>query len=57
MPGEWQPYFTPTVIAGATSEMLLCSEETFGPDVPLFCFESHRTHHEHAASKFSYSQI
>jgi succinate-semialdehyde dehydrogenase/glutarate-semialdehyde dehydrogenase len=32
-------YFAPTVIADATSNMLLCSEETFGPVVPLFRFD------------------
>jgi succinate-semialdehyde dehydrogenase/glutarate-semialdehyde dehydrogenase len=32
-------YFAPTVIADATSDMLLCSEETFGPVVPLFRFD------------------
>jgi len=31
-------YFTPTVIAEASHEMALASEETFGPVVPLFRF-------------------
>ena len=33
-------FFTPTVIGGATSEMLLADEETFGPVAPLFRFET-----------------
>jgi succinate-semialdehyde dehydrogenase/glutarate-semialdehyde dehydrogenase len=33
-------YYAPTVLANATHEMQLASEETFGPVVPLFCFES-----------------
>ncbi|MCL1067211.1 NAD-dependent succinate-semialdehyde dehydrogenase [Shewanella olleyana] len=33
-------YFEPTVITGATQEMLLASEETFGPLAPIFKFES-----------------
>jgi succinate-semialdehyde dehydrogenase/glutarate-semialdehyde dehydrogenase len=33
-------YFTPTVIAEASHEMALASEETFGPVVPLFRFSS-----------------
>ncbi|WP_153913626.1 NAD-dependent succinate-semialdehyde dehydrogenase [Shewanella sp. TC10] len=33
-------YFEPTVITGATQEMLLASEETFGPLAPIFEFES-----------------
>jgi succinate-semialdehyde dehydrogenase/glutarate-semialdehyde dehydrogenase len=32
-------YFAPTVLAGATRDMLLSNEETFGPVVPLFRFE------------------
>ena len=32
-------YYAPTVLADATHEMLLCSEETFGPVVPLFRFD------------------
>lgn len=33
-------FFEPTVIAGATMEMLVGREETFGPVAPLFRFES-----------------
>ena len=33
-------FFEPTVISGATSEMVLAREETFGPVAPLFKFES-----------------
>lgn len=33
-------YYAPTVLANATSEMLLCNEETFGPVVPLFAFDT-----------------
>ena len=33
-------YATPTVVTGATTEMVLASEETFGPVAPLFSFES-----------------
>ena len=33
-------FFEPTVIAGATSEMVLAREETFGPVAPLFKFET-----------------
>ena len=32
-------YFAPTVLADANDDMALCSEETFGPVVPLFRFE------------------
>ena len=32
-------YYAPTVLAGATPEMRLSSEETFGPVVPLFRFD------------------
>jgi succinate-semialdehyde dehydrogenase / glutarate-semialdehyde dehydrogenase len=33
-------YFTPTVISGATPEMLCAKEETFGPVAPVFRFET-----------------
>lgn len=33
-------YFQPTVLAGATATMQLAQEETFGPVVPLFVFDS-----------------
>ncbi|GAB3119528.1 NAD-dependent succinate-semialdehyde dehydrogenase [Novispirillum itersonii] len=33
-------YATPVVLGGATAEMLLASEETFGPVAPLFRFET-----------------
>jgi succinate-semialdehyde dehydrogenase/glutarate-semialdehyde dehydrogenase len=33
-------FFEPTVIAGVTSEMLVATEETFGPVAPLFRFHS-----------------
>jgi succinate-semialdehyde dehydrogenase/glutarate-semialdehyde dehydrogenase len=33
-------FFTPTVIAGATPEMLCSREETFGPVAPVFRFET-----------------
>jgi succinate-semialdehyde dehydrogenase/glutarate-semialdehyde dehydrogenase len=33
-------YYAPTVLADATSNMLLCNEETFGPVVPLFPFDT-----------------
>ena len=33
-------FFEPTVLSGATSEMLLAREETFGPVAPLFKFET-----------------
>jgi succinate-semialdehyde dehydrogenase/glutarate-semialdehyde dehydrogenase len=33
-------FFEPTVLAGATREMLLSREETFGPVAPLFRFET-----------------
>ena len=32
-------YFAPTVLIGATTDMLLWQEETFGPVVPVFRFE------------------
>ncbi|UVS98540.1 NAD-dependent succinate-semialdehyde dehydrogenase [Burkholderia glumae] len=33
-------YYAPTVLADATSDMLLFEEETFGPVVPLFAFDT-----------------
>jgi succinate-semialdehyde dehydrogenase/glutarate-semialdehyde dehydrogenase len=33
-------FFEPTVLTGATREMLLSREETFGPVAPLFSFET-----------------
>ncbi len=33
-------FFEPTVLSGATGDMLLAHEETFGPVAPLFRFES-----------------
>lgn len=33
-------FFEPTILTGATEEMLVASEETFGPLAPLFKFES-----------------
>lgn len=33
-------FFCPTVLAGATTEMKVASEETFGPVAPLFRFET-----------------
>ncbi|WP_315926724.1 NAD-dependent succinate-semialdehyde dehydrogenase [Mesorhizobium sp. SP-1A] len=32
-------FFEPTILTGATDEMLVSSEETFGPVAPLFSFE------------------
>jgi succinate-semialdehyde dehydrogenase/glutarate-semialdehyde dehydrogenase len=32
-------YYAPTVLTGASREMLVCCEETFGPVAPLFRFE------------------
>jgi succinate-semialdehyde dehydrogenase/glutarate-semialdehyde dehydrogenase len=33
-------FFEPTIIAGATAEMVLAREETFGPVAPLFKFDT-----------------
>jgi succinate-semialdehyde dehydrogenase/glutarate-semialdehyde dehydrogenase len=33
-------FFEPTVLSGASAEMLLAREETFGPVAPLFKFET-----------------
>jgi succinate-semialdehyde dehydrogenase/glutarate-semialdehyde dehydrogenase len=33
-------YYAPTVLAGATPAMAMCHEETFGPVVPVFRFET-----------------
>jgi succinate-semialdehyde dehydrogenase/glutarate-semialdehyde dehydrogenase len=37
---EGRQYARPIVLGGATTEMLLASEETFGPVAPLFRFEA-----------------
>jgi succinate-semialdehyde dehydrogenase / glutarate-semialdehyde dehydrogenase len=37
---EGRQYARPLVLGGATTEMLLASEETFGPVAPLFRFET-----------------
>ena len=33
-------FFEPTVLAGATPEMLVAREETFGPLAPIFAFDT-----------------
>jgi succinate-semialdehyde dehydrogenase/glutarate-semialdehyde dehydrogenase len=33
-------FFEPTVVAGATADMLFASEETFGPLAPIFAFDT-----------------
>ncbi len=33
-------YFTPAVVTGVTSEMLVAKEETFGPLAPIFAFDT-----------------
>jgi succinate-semialdehyde dehydrogenase/glutarate-semialdehyde dehydrogenase len=33
-------FFKPTVVAGATDDMLVATEETFGPFAPVFSFET-----------------
>ena len=33
-------FFQPTVVSGATAEMLVAREETFGPLAPLFAFDT-----------------
>ena len=33
-------FFEPTVVAGATAEMLFAKEETFGPLAPIFAFDT-----------------
>ena len=33
-------FFEPTVIAGATADMLVAREETFGPLAPVFAFDT-----------------
>ena len=33
-------YFEPTVISGATADMLVATEETFGPLAPVFRFKT-----------------
>jgi succinate-semialdehyde dehydrogenase/glutarate-semialdehyde dehydrogenase len=37
---DGRQYARPVVLGGATTEMLLASEETFGPVAPLFRFET-----------------
>ena len=32
-------FFAPTVLSGVTADMLICSEETFGPIAPVMVFE------------------
>ena len=33
-------FFEPTVVGGATSDMLFAKEETFGPLAPIFAFDT-----------------
>lgn len=33
-------YYAPTVLAEASEDMMLCHEETFGPVIPLFRFDT-----------------
>jgi succinate-semialdehyde dehydrogenase / glutarate-semialdehyde dehydrogenase len=33
-------FFEPTVVSGATAEMLVAREETFGPLAPIFAFDT-----------------
>ena len=33
-------FYEPTVVAGATAEMLVAREETFGPLAPIFAFDT-----------------
>ena len=37
LPGQ---FFEPTVVAGATADMLVAHEETFGPLAPIFAFDT-----------------
>ncbi len=36
---DWGAFYTPTVLAGATADMLLSQEETFGPVVAIATFD------------------
>ncbi|MGR9585349.1 NAD-dependent succinate-semialdehyde dehydrogenase [Pandoraea sputorum] len=40
LPSLGPHYFAPTVLADVNDEMLVCREETFGPVVPLFRFDT-----------------
>jgi len=41
-------FFEPTVLAGATPDMLIAAEETFGPVAPVFRFETESEAVQHA---------
>lgn len=55
-------FFEPTVISGATSEMLFCREETFGPVAPVFRFNTETdviemaNHTEYGLASYFYSK-